>query len=95
MILFIISILWLNVFPKPMPGSIMILLSSIPISMAFFILKSKKGVLIHINNSRRAVYGYDQRVEVFGSKGMVISNNQTPTSVELFTESSTSSVLKS
>ena len=45
---------------------------------AMFILKSKKGVLIHINNSRRAVYGYDQRVEVFGSKGMIISNNQTP-----------------
>ncbi len=39
------------------------------------ILKSKKGVLIHINNSRRAVYGYDQRVEVFGSKGMLISDN--------------------
>ena len=54
-----------------------------------FILKSKKGVLIHVNNSRRAVYGYDQRVEIFGSKGMVISNNQTPTSVEKFTNSST------
>ena len=38
---------------------------------AMFILKSKNGVLIHINNSRRAVYGYDQRVEIFGSKGRV------------------------
>ena len=56
---------------------------------AMFILKSKKGVLIHINNSRRAVYGYDQRVEVFGSKGMVISNNQTPTSLEKYTSKST------
>ena len=56
-----------------------------------FVLKSKAGALIHINNSRRAVYGYDQRVEAFGSKGMVISNNQTPTSVEKFTDSSTSS----
>ena len=56
---------------------------------AMFILKSKKGVLIHINNSRRAVYGYDQRVEVFGSKGMVISNNQTPTSLERYTNKST------
>ncbi len=56
---------------------------------AMFILKSKKGVLIHINNSRRAVYGYDQRVEVFGSKGMVISNNQTPTSLERYTSAST------
>ena len=54
-----------------------------------FILKSKKGVLIHINNSRRAVYGYDQRVEVFGSKGMIISNNQTPTSIERYTNRST------
>ncbi|MDC6448113.1 inositol 2-dehydrogenase [Alphaproteobacteria bacterium] len=56
---------------------------------AMFILKSKSGVLIHINNSRRAVYGYDQRVEIFGSKGMMISNNQMPTSVEKFTEHST------
>ena len=56
---------------------------------AMFILKSKNGVLIHINNSRRAVYGYDQRVEVFGSKGMVISNNQTPTSLERYTGTST------
>ena len=58
---------------------------------AMFILKSKSGVLIHINNSRRAVYGYDQRVEIFGSKGMMISNNQTPTSVEKYTEHSTTS----
>ncbi len=58
---------------------------------AMFILKSKSGVLVHINNSRRAVYGYDQRVEVFGSKGMVISNNQTPNSVEHYNSLSTSS----
>ena len=58
---------------------------------AMFILKSKSGVLIHINNSRRAVYGYDQRLEIFGSKGMMISSNQTPTSVEKFTEHTTSS----
>lgn len=53
---------------------------------AMFILQSKKGVLIHINNSRRAVYGYDQRVEIFGSKGMIISNNHKATSVEKFTD---------
>jgi myo-inositol 2-dehydrogenase/D-chiro-inositol 1-dehydrogenase len=58
---------------------------------AMFILRSKAGVLIHINNSRRAVYGYDQRVEIFGSKGMMISGNQTPTSVRSYTESQTSS----
>ena len=56
---------------------------------AMFIMKSKKGVLTHINNSRRAVYGYDQRVEVFGSKGMMISNNQSVTSVEKFNDKST------
>jgi len=56
---------------------------------AMFILKSKNGVLIHINNSRRAVYGYDQRVEIFGSNGMMISGNQSPTSVEKFTNSHT------
>ena len=49
---------------------------------AMFILRSQNGVLCHINNSRRAVYGYDQRVEIFGSKGMLISTNQTPISVE-------------
>ena len=53
---------------------------------AMFILQSQKGVLIHINNSRRAVYGYDQRVEIFGSKGMMISNNQKNTSVEKYTD---------
>jgi len=58
---------------------------------AMFILRSKAGVLIHINNSRRAVYGYDQRVEIFGSKGMMISGNQTPTSVRSYTDSHTSS----
>jgi len=58
---------------------------------AMFVLKSREGVLIHINNSRRAVYGYDQRVEAFGSKGMIISNNQTITSVESYTNKITSS----
>jgi len=58
---------------------------------AMFILRSKAGVLIHINNSRRAVYGYDQRVEIFGSKGMMISGNQTPTSVRKYTDTHTSS----
>jgi len=45
------------------------------------ILKTKSGSLCHINNSRRATYGYDQRVEVFGSKGMVRSDNIRPTAI--------------
>ena len=58
---------------------------------AMFILKSESGVLCHINNSRRAVYGYDQRVEIFGSKGMIISDNQSPTSVKKFNKNITNS----
>ena len=53
---------------------------------AMIVMKSKSGVLCHINNSRRAVYGYDQRIEIFGSKGMVISDNQTPSSLQKFNE---------
>jgi myo-inositol 2-dehydrogenase/D-chiro-inositol 1-dehydrogenase len=41
-------------------------------------MKAKSGALVHINNSRRCVYGYDQRVEAFGSKGMVQSENPLP-----------------
>jgi myo-inositol 2-dehydrogenase/D-chiro-inositol 1-dehydrogenase len=36
------------------------------------------GAMGTIDNSRKAVYGYDQRVEVFGSEGMVAVSNNTP-----------------
>lgn len=42
-------------------------------------LKFPGGVLASIDLSRYAAYGYDQRVEVFGAKGMLISENQKPT----------------
>jgi myo-inositol 2-dehydrogenase/D-chiro-inositol 1-dehydrogenase len=38
-------------------------------------LRHENGCLTLIDNSRQAVYGYDQRVEVFGSKGMAASAN--------------------
>lgn len=38
-----------------------------------------------IDNSRQAVYGYDQRIEVFGDKGMVQVENEKPTNVKLST----------
>lgn len=38
-----------------------------------------------ISNSRRAGYGYDQRIEVHGSKGMVSAENQRPASIEVAT----------
>tara|TARA_B100000579_G_scaffold416297_1_gene411726 strand:- start:231 stop:1181 length:951 start_codon:yes stop_codon:yes gene_type:complete len=44
--------------------------------IATCILKSKKGVIIVINNSRHCGFGYDQRVEIFGNRGMLISDNK-------------------
>jgi myo-inositol 2-dehydrogenase/D-chiro-inositol 1-dehydrogenase len=45
---------------------------------AVITLTFENGVMGLINNSRKAVYGYDQRVEVFGSEGTVLVNNNTP-----------------
>jgi myo-inositol 2-dehydrogenase/D-chiro-inositol 1-dehydrogenase len=53
------------------------------IDSAMVLLKTASGRMAHINNSRRASYGYDQRVEVFGSGGRLIAGNRTPTTVEL------------
>ena len=52
-------------------------------------LRSKSGALLQINNSRRCVYGYDQRIEAFGEKGMLQAGNQRATSVEHSGESHT------
>jgi myo-inositol 2-dehydrogenase/D-chiro-inositol 1-dehydrogenase len=41
-------------------------------------MRLSNGALASIDNSRQAVYGYDQRVEVFGSSGMVTVSNRTP-----------------
>ena len=43
-------------------------------------LSFENGAFGSIDNSRQAVYGYDQRVEVFGSEGMVAVANNTPDS---------------
>ena len=45
------------------------------IDTAVITLKFRNGVIGMIDNSREAVYGYDQRVEVFGSKGMATAAN--------------------
>lgn len=47
------------------------------------ILETKSGKQCLISNSRRATYGYDQRIEVHGSKGMIAAENQRPVSIEL------------
>ena len=53
------------------------------IDTAVITLKFANGVIGTIDNSRKAVYGYDQRVEVFGSEGMVGVSNDTPDSAVL------------
>jgi myo-inositol 2-dehydrogenase / D-chiro-inositol 1-dehydrogenase len=45
------------------------------VDTAVVTLVHEDGVLTTIDNSRRAVYGYDQRVEAFGSAGMASSDN--------------------
>ena len=50
---------------------------------AMVMMKTASGKLCHINNSRRASYGYDQRLEVHGSKGRLLAGNRAPTTVEL------------
>ena len=44
-------------------------------------IRTRKGRLAQINTSRRAAYGYDQRFEVLGSKGMLQAGNHAPTEV--------------
>jgi myo-inositol 2-dehydrogenase/D-chiro-inositol 1-dehydrogenase len=46
------------------------------------LLRTASGRMAHINNSRRASYGYDQRIEVHGSAGRLIAGNRVPTTVE-------------
>jgi myo-inositol 2-dehydrogenase/D-chiro-inositol 1-dehydrogenase len=45
---------------------------------ALVTLTFANGAIGAIDNSRKAVYGYDQRVEVFGSEGMITVTNNTP-----------------
>lgn len=47
------------------------------------ILTTKSGRQAVISNSRRATYGYDQRIEVHGSEGLVSAENQRPVSIEV------------
>jgi myo-inositol 2-dehydrogenase/D-chiro-inositol 1-dehydrogenase len=55
------------------------------VDTAIITLKFKNGAMGVIDNSRQAVYGYDQRVEVLGSKGCVDVKNDFPNSAKLST----------
>jgi len=58
---------------------------------AAVVLKFENGATCLIDNSRKAVYGYDQRVEVFGSRGNAMALNDRPTNVVVSTEEGVSS----
>lgn len=55
------------------------------VDTAVITLTMENGAIAVIDNSRKAVYGYDQRAEVFGSKGMAAAANDTPSAVALST----------
>jgi myo-inositol 2-dehydrogenase/D-chiro-inositol 1-dehydrogenase len=56
------------------------------VDTAMVVLKTAGGALCHISNSRRASYGYDQRIEVFGEKGALLAGNKLEDSVTRWTK---------
>jgi myo-inositol 2-dehydrogenase/D-chiro-inositol 1-dehydrogenase len=56
------------------------------IDTAKTILRTKPGKLCVISNSRRSGYGYDQRIEAFGSEGALRAGNVVESTVEAWTE---------
>ena len=55
------------------------------VDTAMVMLRTASGKLCQISNSRRATYGYDQRIEVHGSEGMIRAGNLHETTVEVAT----------
>ena len=53
------------------------------IDTAVVIMETRSGKVAQISNSRRASYGYDQRVEAHGDKGMIHAGNVRETTVEV------------
>jgi myo-inositol 2-dehydrogenase/D-chiro-inositol 1-dehydrogenase len=55
------------------------------VDTAAVLLKTASGKIAQISNSRRATYGYDQRIEVHGSKGLIRAGNVHMSTVEVAT----------
>ena len=55
------------------------------VDTSMLILKFANGALCHIDNSRHTGYGYDERIEVFGSQGLVESRRKPIREVALYT----------
>lgn len=63
------------------------------VDTAIITLSFKNGAIGVIDNSRQAVYGYDQRVEIFGSGGMICADNNFPDNHRYFTSNGVHSSL--
>jgi myo-inositol 2-dehydrogenase/D-chiro-inositol 1-dehydrogenase len=61
------------------------------VDTALISLKFASGAIGVIDNCRQAVYGYDQRVEVLGTKGSIVVANDMPTTVVVNTENAVTS----
>ena len=59
------------------------------IDSCMIIMRTEGGKQCHINNSRTAVYGYDQRVELMGTEGMALSDNRKPHEMRTFSAKTT------
>ena len=57
------------------------------VDTAAVLLKTKSGKICQISCSRRATYGYDQRIEVHGSKGLLTAGNVLETTVKFASKS--------
>ena len=53
------------------------------------VMRTASGRQCHINNCRQATYGYDQRLEVFGSKGMLLNDNVRPSTLRRYSKTQT------
>lgn len=56
------------------------------VDTAAVLLKTASGKIAQITNSRRATYGYDQRIEVHGAKGLLRAGNMHKSTVEIATD---------
>ena len=59
------------------------------IDAAMVVMRAASGALVHINNSRRCAYGYDQRIEAFGAAGMLQAHNRHLSTVESWSSTHT------
>jgi myo-inositol 2-dehydrogenase/D-chiro-inositol 1-dehydrogenase len=56
------------------------------VDSAVVVLETANGVFCEIINSRRAVYGYDQRIEAFGESGLLLAGNRDARSLQIWSD---------